>query len=145
MRSASAIELRRSPEGRITANSSPPTRQTTSVARTDGAEDVGDLVQELVADAVAVDVVHLLEVVEVEHHERDRVVRGGRPQELLAQAVVERAVVVEAGERVGLGLVLEARADVRVVDRERGGVAEALREQELLLGEARRPRRRGRC
>ena len=99
------------------------------------AQDVGDLVQQLIADAVAVDVVHLLEVVEVEHHDRDGVVRGRRLQERLAQAVVERAVVVEAGEGVGLGLVLEPRADVRVVDRERGGVAEALREEELLVGE----------
>ena len=84
---------------------------------------------------MAVDVVHLLEVVEVEHHERDRLVRRGRAQELLAQPVVERAVVVEAGQRVGLGLVLESRADVRVVDGERGGVAEALREEELLVRE----------
>ena len=62
-------------------------------------------------------------------------VRRRRAQELLAQPVVEGAVVVETGQRVGLGLVLEARADVGVVDGERGGVAEALREQELLVGE----------
>ena len=48
---------------------------------------------------------------------------------------MEGAVVVEAGQGVGLGLVLEPGADVRVVDGERGGVAEALREQELLVGE----------
>ena len=99
------------------------------------AKDVGDLVQQLIADAVAVDVVHLLEVVEVEHHERDRLVRRRRAQELLPQPVVEGAVVVETGQRVGLGLVLEPRADVGVVDGECRGVAEALREQELLVGE----------
>ena len=137
IRSARDVELRRSPDGRITANSSPPTRQTTSRRAHRRAEDVGDLVQQLVAHAVPVDVVHLLEVVEVEHHDRDGVVCRRRPQERLAQAVVERAVVVEAGESVGLGLVLETRADVRVVDRERRGVAEALREEELLVGERR--------
>ena len=108
------------------------------VGRADrGAQDVRDLVQQLVADAVAVDVVHLLEVVEIEHHHGDGVVRRGRRQQSLAQPVVEGTVVVEAGQRVGLGLVLEARPDVRVVDRERGGVAEALGEEELLVGELR--------
>ena len=119
------------------ANSSPPTRHTTSVERTDDAEDVRDLEQDLVSDAVAVHVVDLLEVVEVEHHERDRVVLGRRAHDLLAEAIVEGAVVVEAGQRVGRGLVLQSRADVRVVDRERGGVAEARCEEELLVGEAR--------
>ncbi len=108
------------------------------VRRTDGrAEHIGDPLQEVVADAVAVDVVHLLEVVEVEHHDRDRLVCGGGSEELLAEAVMERAVVVEARQRVGLRLVLETRADVGVVDGERRRVAEALREEELLVGEGR--------
>jgi hypothetical protein len=62
--------------------------------------------------------------------------------QLGAQAVVEVAVVVEAGQGVGLRLELEARADLRVVERECSRVAEALREVELLLGEdASSPRR----
>jgi hypothetical protein len=106
------------------------------VARPDrGAQDVRDLDQQLVADAMAVHVVHLLEVVQVEHQDGDRVVSGRGRHERLAQPVVEGPVVVEARQRVGLGLVLEARPDVRVVDRERGSVAEALREEELLVGE----------
>ena len=84
---------------------------------------------------MAVDVVHLLEVVEIEHHDRDGLVGGGRSEQLLAESIVERAVVVETGQRVGLGLVLETRADVGVVDRERGRVAEPLRQEELLVGE----------
>ena len=100
------------------------------------AQDVCDPEQQLVADAVPVHVVDALEVVQVEHHEGDGVVLDRRAHELLAQAVVESPVVVEAGERVGGGLVLEPRADVGVVDRERCRVAEAPREQELLLGEA---------
>ena len=108
------------------------------VRRADGrAQDVGDLVEQLVADAVTVDVVHLLEVVEVEHHEGDGVVCGGCAQELLPKAVVERPVVVEAGQRVRLGLVLEPRANVGVVEREGGGVPEPLGEEELLVGEGR--------
>ena len=49
------------------------------------------------------------------------------------QPLVEDAVVEEAGQRVGARLMLEARADLGVVERERGGVAEALRELELRL------------
>ena len=98
-------------------------------------EDVRDLDEQLVADSVPVDVVDLLEVVQVEHHEGDGVVlRRGTP-ELLPQPVVERAVVVQAGEGVGRRLVLEPCANVRVVERERRGVAEARREEELLLRE----------
>ena len=59
----------------MTANSSPPTRQTMSEPRDRRAEDVGEELEHLVALAVPADVVHALEVVDVEHHQRDRVVR----------------------------------------------------------------------
>jgi len=101
------------------------------------AEDVGDLEQELVPDPVAVHVVDLLEVVEIEHHEGDRVALRRCPHQLLPEPVVERAVVVEARERVRRGLVLQPSADVCVVDREGGRVPEARRQQELLLAELR--------
>ena len=101
------------------------------------AEGVGDLLEEVVADPVSVDVVDLLEVVEVEHHDRDRLARGRRAQELLPEPVMEGAVVVEAGQGVRLGLVLEPCADVRVVDGQGRRVAEALREKELLVRERR--------
>ena len=96
---------------------------------------VGELGEHLVADRVAVDVVHLLEVVDVDHHDGDVLVRARRARQLAAKPLVEVAVVVEAGERVGLRLALEPRADVGVVERERGRVAEPLRELELLLAE----------
>ena len=106
------------------------------VGRADGrAQVVGELDQHLVADGVAEDVVHLLEVVDVEHHERDVLVLARGQRQLTAEALVEVAVVVEAGERVGLGLALEPVADVRVVERERGGVADAPGELELLVAE----------
>ena len=66
----------------MTANSSPPIRQTTSVERTALRSSVGQLGEHLVAHAVAVDVVHLLEVVDVDHHERDAGVGRGRAGQL---------------------------------------------------------------
>ena len=106
------------------------------VAHTNGrSEDVGDLLEEVVADPVSVDVVDLLEVVEIEHHHGDRLACSRRAQELLSETVVEGTVVVEAGQSVRLGLMLEPGTDVRVVDCQCGGVAEALREEELLVRE----------
>ena len=46
----------------------------------------------MVPDAVAVDVVDLLEVVEVDHHERDRLVLRLRLREDLTQAEIGRRV-----------------------------------------------------
>jgi hypothetical protein len=85
---------------------------------------------------VPADVVHALEVVDVEHHQRDRSWRG-RARGARPQALVEVAVVVEAGERVGVREVLEARADLRVVERERSRVAEPAAQLELVLVEER--------
>ena len=62
----------------ITANSSPPSRQTIVVGAHARAQRVGEHAQELVADAVAVDVVDALEVVDVEHQQRDGRVRPAR-------------------------------------------------------------------
>ena len=107
------------------ANSSPPIRQTPSLGAHGGEEDLRDLGEDVVADGVAVDVVDALEVVEVEHHERDGGLVDRRAHELLAEPLVERAVVPEPGERVGLRLVLERGSDLRVVDRERRGIGEA--------------------
>ena len=82
---------------------------------------------------MAVDVVDALEVVDVEHEHGDRVVRAAGAVQLGAEALVEVAVVVKAGQRVRLRLELEAGADLRVVERERGSVAEALGQLEFLL------------
>ena len=98
---------------------------------------VGEVREHLVADRVPVDVVDLLEVVDVDHHHGDVLVRARGVRELAAEPLVEVAVVVEAGERVGLRLALEPRADVRVVEGERGRVAEPLGELELLVAERR--------
>ena len=69
-------------DGMITPNSSPPMRQTTSEPRTVSRATRADLHEQLVAGAVPVDVVHALEVVEVEHQHRDRVARAGGARQL---------------------------------------------------------------
>ena len=106
------------------------------VARAHGREeDRRDLGEDVIAGRVAVHVVDALEVVEIEHHERHGRLVGRGDEELLPEPLVERAVVPEARQRVGLGLVLERRADVRVVDRERSRVGEPDDEPELVFGE----------
>ncbi len=100
-----------------------------------GEEHPRDLGQDVVPRGVAVHVVDALEVVEIEHHEGDRRLGGRRVDELLPEALVERAMVPEPGQRVGLRLPLERRPDVGVVDRERRGVPEAHGQEELVLGE----------
>ena len=55
-------------------------------------KEVGQLDEHEVAEAVAVDVVHALEVVEVEHEHGDRVVRLARAVQLGAEPVVEVAM-----------------------------------------------------
>ena len=100
-----------------------------------GPERVGERAEQLVADAVTVHVVDALEVVDVEHEHRDRLVRAARLLQRGQQPLVEAAVVEEAGERVRLRLMLEARANLGVVECERGGIGEALREVELVGSE----------
>ena len=128
----------------MTPNSSPPRRQTTSETRTVLWSTSASSRSTWSPIAVPVHVVDALEVVDVEHQDGDRVVCPARAVQLGAEALVEVAVVVEAGERVGLRLELEDGAHLRVVERERRRVAEALGQLELLLREARRRRRCGR-
>ena len=79
-------------------------------------DDVRDLAQRRVAGAVTVAVVVLLEVVEVAEQDRERLLVLPRAGELLAQALVQVAVVVEAGERVG------DRVDLGPAEAHRGGL-----------------------
>ena len=93
--------------------------------------------EDLVPDAVAADVVDALELVDVEHEQGDGVACTARACQLCAEPLVEVAVVEEAGQRVRLRLVLEARTHLRVVEGERCSVAEPLRELELVLRKGR--------
>ncbi len=99
------------------------------------ARELGQAHEDLVADRVAADVVDALELVDVEHQQGDRIAGAAGAHQLGAKALVEVAVVVEAGQRVGLRLVLQTGAHLRVVERQRGRVAEPLRQLELVLVE----------
>ncbi len=68
------------------------------------ADDVGDEPQHLVADRVAEAVVDALEVVDVDQTERHQACSSVAVASASPQLELERAVVAQAGERVGLGV-----------------------------------------
>ena len=123
--------------GTITANSSPPIRQTTSAARTLARRWSARSASTSSPTACPKTSLTFLKSSMSTITTRDvRVLCRGQRQ-LAAEALVEVAVVVEPGERVGLRLALEPRADVRVVECQRSRVAEPLRELELGVAEGR--------
>jgi hypothetical protein len=84
--------------GSRTANSSPPSRANTSLARS------GDHAQQLVAGGVSVAVVDELELVEVADDERDGALLAYGGVERLGAEAHEAGSVRETGQRVRLGL-----------------------------------------
>jgi hypothetical protein len=90
--------------GRIAANSSPPSRPATSRRRRVSRRHGADLLQRLVADLVAEDLVDVLEPVDVEdEHRRQLLLRLDR----LGGELVEVAAVRQPGERIDLDHVAE--------------------------------------
>ena len=86
----------------MTANSSPPSRATVCrSARSEPARRHGD--QELVSDAVAERAVHLFELIEIEHGERDTGAVNGRIGEHLGELVVQGRAVRERREWIAIG------------------------------------------
>ncbi len=67
-------------------------------------EDLSDRAQDSVAGLVAMGVVHVLEVVQIEEDERERVADAVRAAPLEHELLVEHPAVGEAGEAVGRGL-----------------------------------------
>ncbi len=63
-----------------------------------GPQHFGQEAEELVADGMAVDVVHMLEVVDVEHEHRDRRVDAARLLQSVKELLVEDAVVEKPGQ-----------------------------------------------
>ena len=101
--------------------------------------------QQFVAHRVTEAVVDQLEIVEVEHQERERMPVATRPRDLVAQALPEEAVVVEPGETIdgrlpfdGLLLLAHLPVELRVVDGDGGLLTESDAERGLLLGEVAR-------
>ena len=99
------------------------------------AQQVADLAQDLAAGEVAVPVVDVLEVVEVEEDDAAVAAVARDPGELLRQAQVQVALVVEAGQAVALGDLVRAPRVEQVLDRDRGVVGEDLEEPPVLLAE----------
>ena len=120
--------------GRITANSSPPTRQRES-DRPDGfTEALGRLGEDAVAGEVADPVVHPLEVVEIEDDQGEIAAVALCTQHLSPERLVEVALVVQARQRVCLGELPGLAIAPRVLDRRHGALGELLRSLDLLPG-----------
>ena len=111
-----------------------------------GAGDVaqrgGDRGEHDVAALVAERVVDRLEVVDVEQRERERPLVAQRARELLAQALVEGAVVGQAGERIGGRLLDEDRVGLGVGHRQADELGEVV-EHALGVGRQRLGRHGG--
>ena len=102
--SASSPSLPRSSRsGRITWNSSPPSRPISPRSPMMLCSRCGDLAQQLVAGRVAHRVVDVLEPVEVEHHQRARALGRLVGAEDAFEPPVHPVAVGEAGQRIVLG------------------------------------------
>ena len=97
-----------------------------------GEEDLTHLAQRLVADLVSELVVERLELVEVEHEQRERRAVAMRTPALLKEPLLEVTVVVQAREPVADGLLLGAPVQPLVLERRRRLVGQHL--QRLALG-----------
>ena len=112
-----------------------------AVARADvaGSQGRSDLLggpgQDAVAEQVAERVVHELEVVEVDHQQGQRRLRALSPDDLLAQPLVQVAVVEEAGQLVAVGEVPGILVVAGVLERHRGLVGHRPGELERRLVE----------
>ena len=73
--------------------------------------------QDPVAEQVAERVVDELEVVEVEHQDAQRAPAALCPDDLLAEALVEEPVVVEAGQRIAVGELARILVQPRILER----------------------------
>ena len=104
-----------------TVNSSPPSRATRSLSRTDERRRWRDLLEQQVAGLVAVGVVDGLEAVEVEQHDRDQLAMAVGARQGLDQIVAEQHAVGEPGQLIELRQLgqppLGAMALDRVADR----------------------------
>ena len=93
--------------GSSTANSSPPTRaRHVHTAKTADAQ-LADTAQHGIPTGVTVAVVHLFEVVQVKHHQRQRFARALRTRRLDREALGQGTPVGQAGQQVGGRLALQ--------------------------------------
>ena len=102
--------------GSTSANSSPPSRVGTSASRAAGAQHLGEAAQDVVAGVVAERVVDALEVVEVDHQQRQLAARA-ELVEVPVDRELEAAAVAQPGQRIVGGEVLELLEPPRGLDR----------------------------
>ena len=95
------------------------------IARANGADDRGgDLAQDRVAKGVALLVVEALEMVEIDHHDRQRAFAALGEADVAIEHVLHVAAVVEPGERVAQGLGAQLLAQRDIGEGERHGVGQ---------------------
>ena len=81
------------------ANSSPPSRATTSPARDAGAQAAGDRLQQFVPDGVPERIVDPLELVDIDVEHR-QLTAGRQALQLMIEALAEQHAVRQIGQRV---------------------------------------------
>src|ERR1043166_2841041 len=92
--------------------------------------------QKLAAGEVAVRVIDLLEVVEVDEQHRELVTEAGRTIDLGLKSFIKMPGVIQASAVVGDGQFLDALDRARVIDGNGGIVADGTKEKHLAFGEA---------
>ena len=136
-RSAAARAARLPVSGRMIANSSPPTRQARSLARSSSRAAAATRRSTRSPSWWPCTSFRSLKSSRSNTISDSGTAVALGPLELVAQALVVDAVVVQAGEPVGLGLVQQPDPVLGVVERERGQVGELAHELELLGAERR--------
>ena len=101
-------------------------------ART-GFQDLGQLCEHGIAVQMSVRVIDLLEVVEVDHEKRDRVVVAPRPLHLLQELLGEGAPVGQLRQLVRERVLLLGLEQLRVADGDRSLRGDAVEEVGLIL------------
>ncbi len=86
--------------GRIRANSSPPSRASTSPRRNRFGQHHGQFLEHHVADGMTEGIVDVLEVIQVDHDHRESVLMPLGANDFVLQELMELAPVVQAGERI---------------------------------------------
>ena len=85
---------------------------------------------------MAMDVVDRLEIVDVDHHQTDRIAVALGAVELGCEQLLELAMAGETGQIVGDRLALDVEVQVDVCQRERRARCERAQQLEIVLAEA---------
>ena len=117
-----------------TVNSSPPSRATRSLWRTDDLQAFRDFLQELVAGVVTMGVVDGLEAVQVQQHDRHQLMMAIGARQSLDQIVAQQNPIGETGELIELRHLRQSSLGPMSFDRVADGPVEQ-RRGHFALGE----------